>query len=94
MGLPTPLVNKKTSTVSYALHIRPHARFTNNVWLNNLHTVLGGSAKDADCSNFISQLLKYPVYSQSDVDIKAVNDSFLAPRTRVVTRSSNKNQSS
>ena len=89
-----PLINKKTSTVSYALHILPNARFPNNIWLSNLQNVLGGSAKDADCSNFITQLLKYPVYSQTDANIKAVNDAFLAPRTRVATRSSNKNQAS
>ena len=88
------MVKKKTCSVSYTLHIRPHARFPNNVWINNLQLILGGSAKDSDCSNFFTQLLKNPVYNQSDANIKAVNDSFLAPRTRVATRSSNKNQSS
>ena len=89
-----PWLNRKTFTISYALQIRPDARFPNNIWLSNLQLVLGASAKDADCTNFITQLLKYPVYNQTDASINQAIKSFLAPRTRVATRSSNKNQAS
>ena len=89
-----PMLNKKTADISYVLHIRPDKRFPDNIWLSGLQTVLGASAKDADCSNFITQLLKYPVYNQTDANIKAVIDQFMAPRTRVATRSSNKNLAS
>ena len=89
-----PQVNKKTCSVSYTLHIRPHVRFQNNVWINKLQTILGGTAKDSDCSNFFTQLLTNPVYNQSAASIKAVNDTFLAPKTGVTTRSSDKNSSS
>ena len=90
-----PMVNKKTCSVSYTLHIRPHPRFPNNVWINNLQLILGGSANDADCSNFFTQFLKNPIYNNpSAASIKAVNDTFLAPKTGVTTRSSDKNPSS
>ena len=86
-----PQVNKKTCSVTYTLSIRPHKRFPDNVWINNLQTVLGGSAKDTDCSNFFTQLLTNPVYNQTAASIKAVNDTYLAPKTGVTTRSADKN---
>ena len=89
-----PQVNKKTCSVSYTLHIQPHMRFQNNVWINKLQTILGGTVKDSDCSNVFTQLLTNPVYNQSAASIKAVNNTFLAPKTGVTTRSSDKNSSS
>ena len=90
-----PMVNRKAFTISYTLHIRPHPRFPNNAWINNLQLILGGSANDADCSNFFTQFLKNPIYNNpSAASIKAVNDTFLAPKTGVTTRSSDKNPSS
>ena len=87
-----PWVNRKTFTISYALQIRPERRFLNNVWIGNLQQLLGSSPSDPDCVNFITHLLKYPIYSLPEANINQVIEAFSAPRTtRITTRSSNKN---